>query len=78
LNQREIRCGCQEDGLEEASIMEGGEGRREGVRGRSGRREGKEGGRNVPMAMATNIKKVVDNGFSKGLVTPSRPTDVIW
>jgi hypothetical protein len=42
-----------------------------------GRKKELEGGINVPMAMATNIKKVVDSGFSKVFVSPSCPTDVI-
>jgi len=57
---------------------EGGQGVREG---REGEKEGKEGGSegrwDLPIAMATNMRKVVESGFSKGLVRPSSPTDVI-
>ena len=31
------------------------------------------GGLDVPMAIATNMRKVVDKGFSKGRRTPSVP-----
>jgi len=62
--------------------MEGArEGEQGGREGREGGREGKEGGRegrrDSPIAMATNMRNVVESGFSKGLVRPSSPTDVI-
>jgi len=57
---------------------EGEQGGREGREGgRGGKEGGREGRRDLPIAMATNIRKVVESGFSKGLVRPSSPTDVI-